>query len=617
MKAPIISKRLFFALITLLLATLACGKSQEAAPIVAEQVVEDSAEVVQPAAAQEGDILFQDNFQDGQPDGWNITSAWYVQQSGDAYAFESSGSGGAWVPTGGNWSNYAYQSSIRLDAGSLLLGFNLTQSSRYILRLDEAGLYLIKESPAKNYTVLAQTGPVSPGEWHQLEIRTYQGHIQVYVEQSLWVDYTDTAPLPNGTIAVTAQEGSQVAVDNVLITKIGPLSTDIVQAPPPMEGQPDLDMNSENNGGLTLDEIDIVDEPGTGQPDLVVLEATFDPAHVISGQPFTANYVIQNQGDAAAGVFTLLWKFHEATGIGVCSWDYDSLGAGETVWGGCTKTTNAQPGESPTTLTVDFEGEVPESNESNNILSPTLYVTQDGGDEAETGQPDLVVLEATFDPDPIISGQPFAANYVIRNQGDAAAGAFTLLWKFHEGTGIGVCSWDYDSLGAGQSVWGSCTKTTNAQPGQSPTNLTVDFEGEVTESNENNNILSPTLNVEATQNGGGEDAPDLMVVLMDITANPVPLNGIGFTVTFTVFNDGEATAEASTAHWVMSNTSWSFDCDVPELDPREGKLCQMNFVGVPSQTGNYGTWATADHGNIVAESNEENNKTSLVLTVTE
>ncbi|MEA3349009.1 MAG: CARDB domain-containing protein [Chloroflexota bacterium] len=634
MKTNTISKRLLLIMFVLLLAALACGKSQETNPITEEpiveeeQVVEESEAVVeQPVAAQEGDILFQDDFQDGQSDGWNITAAWYVQQSEDVYTFEASGSGGAWVPTGGNWSNYAYEASAQLDTGSLLLSFNLTKTGRYLLRLDEAGLYLVKEYPAKNYSVLAQTGPVSLGEWHNLNIRAYDGHIQVYVDQDLWVDYNDTAPLSKGTIAVTAQEGSQVAVDDVLVTKTGPLPEGVVQAPPPMENQPELDMGSDDDGSLSLDEVDLTDDAAgedqqAGGPDLVVLEATFDPDPVISGQPFTANYVIQNQGDVDAGAFTLLWKFHDATGIGVCSWDYDSLGAGETVWGACTKTTNAQPGQSPTTLTVDFEGEIPESNEGNNELSPTLYVinaAQDDGGGANTGQPDLVVLEATFDPDPVISGQPFTANYVIQNQGDVDAGAFTLLWKFHDATGVGVCSWDYDSLGAGETVWGACTKTTNAQPGQSPATLTVDVEDEISESNEGNNEQTPTLIVAAAEGGGnggeGADLPDLSIVASrhQMEPNPVPTNGIGFTVTYHVVNAGDVVAEASTAHWVMAGSGWSFDCDVPSLAPNTSKQCEIVIVGVPSQPGNYGTWVIVDYEGIIAESDEGNNEGEHVV----
>ncbi|MBL6982068.1 MAG: hypothetical protein ISR58_12850 [Anaerolineales bacterium] len=456
MNSKLNTNSLFIILIIVLLAALACGGTQDVPPVVKDQpietpslptvVIEEPTE--QRSQAQEGDILFQDDFQDGQSDGWDVTAAWFVQQSGDIYTFDASGSGGAWVPTGSNWSNYAYQSSIRLDAGSLLLGFNLSQSGRYYVRLDGSGLFLLKEYPAKNYTVLIQTGPVTLGEWHLLDLRSYNGHIQVYVDEALWVDYTDTSPLSKGSITVTSQEGSQVSVEDVLVTTTGPLTKGVVQAPQPQKGQPELDVESAvEDDGLTQQQIvlddqqevgdqvqeeqqdesqeELQDQVPSGQPDLVVLEATFDPDPVVSGQPFTSSFVIQNQGDAPAGAFTLLWKFHAATGIGVCSWDYDSLAAGESVWGGCSKTTNAQPGQSPTVLTIDFENEIEESDDNNNVLTPALYVittAQDSPGEADAALPDLMVGAMAF------TDRNFRCDLVNYGQGTAPAGVRVTLY---------------------------------------------------------------------------------------------------------------------------------------------------------------------------------------------
>ncbi len=468
-------KRILLISMAMLLAVLACGTASEPAPTQAleadQSQVAESADSSPEGSAQEGagneNILFQDDFQDGQPDGWDVTAAWDVQQAGDLYTFEASGDGGAWVPSGNAWSNYAYQVSARLDAGSLLLSLNLSQSGRYMVRMDEAGLYLVKESPSKNYTVVNQTGPVSLGNWHHMDIRAYNGHVQVYVDNQLWVDYIDSAPLSKGTIAVTSQDGSQVAVDDVLVTTTGPLPAGVVQAPPPLDLGMDLDMGDggevvfeadahQNQGDSSTDQNEQPADQQSGEqhqdgqdqgqdeqqdgdqqqspglPDLVVLEATFDPDPVVSGQQFLANFMVTNQGDAPAGAFTLLWKFHAATGLGVCSWDYESLDAGQTVWGACTRLTNAQPGQSPTSLTVDVEGEVVEVQEDNNQRSPTLNVVtaaQDGGGEAEGEEPEGGEL-----PDLVIEGIYLTADDTIRcdvrnrGPGDAPAGVRIALF---------------------------------------------------------------------------------------------------------------------------------------------------------------------------------------------
>ncbi len=529
-------QRTFVISSVILLVALACGRARQIAPTEiapteippeTEDQTEEQAQSEGPSLAQEGDILFQDDFQDGQSDGWDITAAWDVQQAGDTYTFEAGGEGGAWVPEGNTWSNYAYQASARLDAGSLLFGFNLNQDGRYFVRLDENGVYLIKESPAKNYTPVVQTGPVSLGEWHQLDMRAYDGHIQVYVDEQLWVDYSDNVPLSHGTISLTALDGSQVAVDDVLVTKTGPLPAGVVQAPPPLEGQADLDM-AEVDDGIELEEVaeedgeeveqqegeqgeeqqqegDQEELPSSGEPDLVVIEATFDPDPVIQGQPFTANYMIENQGDVPTGAFTLLWKFHDATGVGVCSWDYDSLDAGQTAWGACTKTTNAQAGQSPTTLTVDFEDEVAESNENNNQLSPTLVVAApegDGGDGEEQDEeepqsealPNLRITNVYFQPDPVIIGQPFTVHYTIENQSDVdCENDFTVEVVFHEEAGIRGCTDEYGGLRRGINSLATCTRTTNAQPGGYITRFSVDVDNDIAESDESDNTVTATL----------------------------------------------------------------------------------------------------------------------------
>lgn len=460
-------RKFLLALMVLLLISLACGKSQESISAIEESPSahppqEDVAEPTDPPVnispggdqpMVEGALFFEEDFQDGKPDRWEITSAWDVQQLGDAYTFESQGAGGAWVPEGSAWSNYSCQVMVRIDAGSLLLGINVSQSGRYLVRLDGNGLYLIKESPLKNYTVVSRTGPVSLGDWHQLELASFNGRVQVYVDQALWVDYQDSTPLSKGTITVTSQDGSQVAIDDVLVMKTGPLPDGVVQAPPPPDTNVELDMG---DGGQVVVEpdagIQANDQPGDDQqqdqnqaqadeleeqqgdqqpqagglPDLVIVEATFDPNPAVSGQQFLANYVISNQGDAPSGAFTLLWKFHAATGMGVCSWDYDTLAPGETVWGGCPRMTNAEPGQSPTTLTVDFEGEIVESNEDNNVLTPTLSLittAQDEPGEAEPNVlPDLVVGAMAY------TDRNFRCELVNYGQGTAPAGARVTLF---------------------------------------------------------------------------------------------------------------------------------------------------------------------------------------------
>ena len=73
-------------------------------------------------------------------------------------------------------------------------------------------------------TQLTQTNAPSLNNWHQVVIAGSGGHLQVYVDGALQLDYTDPTPLTAGTMGLTAMDGYQAQADNVLVTALsGPL----------------------------------------------------------------------------------------------------------------------------------------------------------------------------------------------------------------------------------------------------------------------------------------------------------------------------------------------------------------------------------------------------------
>ena len=213
------SYKILAIIILIAAAMLACGIGGQATQAPQAQPPEEpqahppegaAAPIEQDASSQAGGsgILFKDDFQDGQPDNWQITSSWYVQQAGDIYNFSAAGRGGAWVPAGYNWSDYAFDTDVVLNDGSLILSFDYTDSGRYLLHLREDGLFLVKEQPPLNYTILAHTGPVPVGQWHRIGIKGKDGRLQVRVDDQLWIDTIDAQPLSKGTISVSTLSGS-------------------------------------------------------------------------------------------------------------------------------------------------------------------------------------------------------------------------------------------------------------------------------------------------------------------------------------------------------------------------------------------------------------------------
>jgi subtilase family serine protease len=368
-----------------------------------------------------------------------------------------------------------------------------------------------------------------------------------------------------------------------------------------------------NDASLSL----TVKTPAPGaKSDLVIQDPHFEPAQADKGQPFKAVMTAKNVGSVPAGSFAAQWHFHANLALQDCNWDIaQGLGPGASAKLSCTRTTNVQPGVAPTTLTIDRDNTVAESDEINNDAE--LMLTVKG--PAASIKPDLVIQETRFDPAKPIGGQPFTAIGVVKNQGQGAAGTFKVAWKFNAGAEIEDCTWTVDGgLQPGATKSLSCSRARNGPPGSTVTSsVKVDSANAVDESNENNNMTSPNLTLDTAQvvNAPAGGLPDL--VIKDLQLSPSTMKpAMDLTVNFKVVNDGNSPAGASKAEWKTppgGNMSWT--CDVPALFPGKSYMCSMSFMAGPTKIAIYGTTATADVGHVVTEEHEDNNQMKAVLTV--
>jgi hypothetical protein len=112
------------------------------------------------------------------------------------------------------------------------------------------------------------------------------------------------------------------------------------------------------------------------------------------------------------------------------------------------------------------------------------------------GSPDLFVQSITFNPYPPVQGQPVQVRVSVYNQGDAAAGAYNVVWYAGANFPSQACAWPIDSTAA----HGGRVLTCN-YPGYSSwygaltTRAIVDSGNSVAESNEGNNTFDMTISV--------------------------------------------------------------------------------------------------------------------------
>jgi subtilase family serine protease len=128
---------------------------------------------------------------------------------------------------------------------------------------------------------------------------------------------------------------------------------------------------------------------------------------------------------------------------------------------------------------------------------------QDGNEENNTAQlvvnvlpgdlPDLYIAHVALNPTSPQVGQQVEVSVSLVNGGPGDAGPFHVTWKSDPDT-IG-CSWEVNSLGAGRTKGLTCPYTyTYPHSGQS-TYTKADANGDVHESNEDNNVRYLRVNV--------------------------------------------------------------------------------------------------------------------------
>jgi subtilase family serine protease len=343
--------------------------------------------------------------------------------------------------------------------------------------------------------------------------------------------------------------------------------------------------------------------------DLVVSHLSVAPNPATLQQQVTATVRVKNQGNLAAGAFTVGFWRDGHVGNPDHEWQVAGLAAGaETADLTFQFTLNDQaPGAQHVAWAeADRAKQVPESNENNNTLTYN-YKSQ------TEGQAELLCSDMAVQPDPVGLGGTVTITVKVLNQGGKAAGAFQIAaWKNRaspspptDDTGSDhlwnvagldplaetpYLTWDYPAASAGAfTCW-----------------VLADCKLMVPESNENNNYASDSYTI---------IGPDCIVSFLQVTPDPSTL-GDQLTVSVRGKNIGNAAIPVATcpkiSFWRNLTTpptndagedhSWTF-CGLAVN--QETQTFTWNFT--PAAAGNYDAWALIDSTDIVHELDETNN----------
>ncbi len=337
-------------------------------------------------------------------------------------------------------------------------------------------------------------------------------------------------------------------------------------------------------------ELPITEKP---VPNLVILSLETTPAAPTTSDSVTINVTIRNSGNATAEASVL--SIDAGDGDDPSLHDVPTLDADSTHT--ITRTVLfGTAGNYTITTVVDPENVVTESSESDNDDQTEITI-------AETPVPNLTITSFTYTPEDPVTDEEITFSVTVTNVGDATAGASEVSILLEGETDPETLA--VPSIDAGDEH--TVTRTGQfSTPGAFEATAVADAGDAVEESDETDNDKQMTVTV--TQ------APQPNLLISDFSITPLqPDNESNITFSATVANNGQATAAASQISIKLGGEASPVTFDVPSLAAGEDHTVTRDSLF--SVVGDYLATAVADAGDGVEESNENDNREQITVTV--
>nr|CRH07959.1 Putative RTX toxins and related Ca(II)-binding proteins. 20% identity to sraP Serine-rich adhesin for platelets [Candidatus Magnetococcus massalia] len=372
--------------------------------------------------------------------------------------------------------------------------------------------------------------------------------------------------------------------------------------------------------------------------DLVVSNLSVSSLTPQKGDSIRLDYSILNQGSSSISLFD--WSFS-----GVYLSANSILSSSDTLLGyesisslaiGETKDDyiyveipdNIAAGKYYIGVYADYSKQVSEVNEYNNYDSTEIYISTG----FVASQPDLAVSYLTVSEASPSAGDSVTLTYMVENEGSASTGTSS-SHRIYLSTNSTISSadtllttdstWTLSS-GYGQTKSKTVSLPDNLNGGQTYyLGIVADYDGEVSESNESNNISTVAITVQ--EEVVTQTSSDLIVSSLSVS-DTVPQNGSGVTVYYSIKNQGLGSTIDGLSYGVYLSTNSTITTSDTLLatDERSFQLSsgntdfQSTYVVLPTtltEGETYNIGIIADKKNEISEVNESNNTDATPITI--
>ncbi|MGE4485737.1 MAG: hypothetical protein AB7C97_11570 [Oscillospiraceae bacterium] len=161
---------------------------------------------------------YYDDFESGSQN-WDLSEGWKLTKVDGNTILEGVGHTTA-VLSEGSWDNYVLKAKLKIISGAIHFNFRRNESNglnRYFIGIGNDEIYLNKQIGDQFYDLAGASMDLDDG-WHDIEIKTYEGIINLYIDDILWAVYNDEIFIESGGVAFETLENSNCLLDEIEIT---------------------------------------------------------------------------------------------------------------------------------------------------------------------------------------------------------------------------------------------------------------------------------------------------------------------------------------------------------------------------------------------------------------
>jgi DNA-binding beta-propeller fold protein YncE len=173
-------------------------------------------------SGQQGEVLYVEDFQDNEANGWTIGPEWFINQdpSGN-YVLEGIGPGRA--DLNGTWNDLFLSFRLWINSGSLTVAYRPDQGNAiHAATISPAGAaLLLRHYPDPAQVVVRNDTPLPLNTWLDVVLVSNGAQIQLFINGALWLDYVSSELPRVGSIGFVGPDTGDVWIDDVTVSRIG------------------------------------------------------------------------------------------------------------------------------------------------------------------------------------------------------------------------------------------------------------------------------------------------------------------------------------------------------------------------------------------------------------